>query len=90
MYMTIEQTDKLGQTLEVGDIVIVPESTTTLEFGKITKLTPKGARVDILRASTNSQTKQQTKWVQNKVKRADAIIKVNPSDAMYLKLKGDI
>lgn len=86
--MAIEQTDKLGQPLAVGDIVIVPDSITTLEFGKITKLTPKGARVGITRVTTHWQTKQKTTIVEDKVKRANAIVKVEPETAMYLKLQG--
>lgn len=90
MKKQIEQLDKLDQPLTVGDIVIVPDSTTTLEFARITKLTPKGARVNIFCKGRNWKTNEVTYYVVDKVKRANAIIKISTEDAMYLKLKGII
>ena len=92
--MTTEQQDKLGQDLAVNDIVIIPHSKTELAFGKIIKLTPKGARVEVqtpYKEEKYEVIKGIVKYYPvDFVKRASAIVKLSIDDAVMLKLKGII
>lgn len=74
------QKDKIGQDLAPGDIVAVPNSKTNLKLGRIIKLTPKGAKIDVKKYDTATV---------EMFKPTNAIIKINPEDAVLIILRGE-
>jgi hypothetical protein len=74
------QKDKIGQDLAPGDIVAVPNSKTDLKLGRVIKLTPKGAKIDVKKYSTGTV---------ESFKPVNAIIKINPEDALLMVLSGE-
>lgn len=84
----ITQQDKLGQDLAVNDIVVVPHTKTELVFGRVIKLTAKGARLAIKYPHRNQRTKEITMLDSEVIKKANAIVKLTNDDVVMIKLKG--
>lgn len=83
--MVEEQTDMIGQNLAVGDVVAVPETKTRLGVGTVNKLTPKGAKIDLLYEFGEGEMREYEVY-----RRSDGIVKINPEEAFYLRMAGKV
>lgn len=69
-------TDKLGQDVKVGSIVVAPNGNRNIQIGRVTRITPKMVRVD----NINSR------WSSDELKYHDQIVCIDEMEQTVLYL----